>query len=729
MRKIYSLLLMSFALFFAKAQIAYDFAATSGTFTELVGGTSPAFTACTGYDATDEGYANSLPIGFTFNYNGNNYTTFHMNSNGFIGLDAPFTDGDVYWRNSTGLTSGPLNGSANDKTSSRPLISPLWDDMDMAATTNMTFSTTGTAGNRVLTIQWKDVKWRYTAADASVSFQVKIYESNGKIEFIYRSEAGAAATPTASVGISATATGADNFISVSALTTAATVSKTVEANTISTKPATGLTFTFTPGALPAQDVQVQGWLNVPPTGCHTTPQSVTVRIKNAGSADINASAVSLNLTSTGANSGINLTSTNSGIIAVGATTDITFTGLNLNTTGASVLRAVATLALDPARLNDTGRITVNTATITSTFPVSEGAETSPFKFGWLRSIAGSNAWGLEKDGYVNPDLATPASGDSLYPQDGSFYFLFNSWSAPLGTRSVLHSDCFIMPALTPGREHDINFWMSHDTSFVNDRDSIYVVVSTDRGQTWNRIQGFARYNATFTVPDWKNETVLLSAYAGQTIMIGFEGVSKFGNVMGLDNIVVKANLTLPVTLTSFTGKKEGRNNILSWSTANELNNKGFEILRSADGKNFSSIGFEASKNNTTTAATNYNFVDEKVLSGTNYYQLKQVDKDGKTSLSNIVVLKSNTNKLEISTVYPNPANDKLNAIISSDKEEKVTVSITDLAGKVVSSQQVVTSNGSTNVFFNLQSLSKGTYLLRLTSTKNNEIQIEKFVKQ
>ena len=186
---------------------------------------------------------------------------------------------------------------------------------------------------------------------------------------------------------------------------------------------------------------------------------------------------------------------------------------------------------------------------------------------------------------------------------------------------------------------------------------------------------------------------------------------------------------LPVTFASFSGKKEGRNNILSWSTANELNNKGFEILRSADGKNFSSIGFEASKNNTSTTATNYSFVDEKVLSGANYYQLKQIDKDGKSSLSNIVVLKSNTNKLEISTVYPNPANDKLNAIISSDKEEKVTVSITDLAGKVVSSQQVVTSNGSTNVFFNLQGLSKGAYLLRLTSTKNNEIQIEKFVKQ
>jgi hypothetical protein len=206
------------------------------------------------------------------------------------------------------------------------------------------------------------------------------------------------------------------------------------------------------------------------------------------------------------------------------------------------------------------------------------------------------------------------------------------------------------------------------------------------------------------------------------------GTPSFTVTLGRQIVEAIIEQVLPVTLTSFTGKKEGNNNILSWTTANELNNKGFEIMRSADGRNFSSIGFEASKNNTTTTATSYTFVDEKALVGTNYYQLKQVDKDGKATLSNVVLLKSATRKLEISTVYPNPANDKLNAIISSDKEEKVTVSITDLAGKVVSSQQVSTSNGSTNVFFKLQGLSKGTYLLRLTSTKNNEIQIEKFVK-
>ncbi|MFY7884979.1 MAG: hypothetical protein ACOVOV_09075, partial [Dolichospermum sp.] len=48
---------------------------------------------------------------------------------------------------------------------------------------------------------------------------------------------------------------------------------------------------------------------------------------------------------------------------------------------------------------------------------------------------------------------------------------------------------------------------------------------------------------------------------------------------------------LPVSLVNFTGKKEGSINVLSWNTANEVNNKGFYLQRSADGVNFSNVTF------------------------------------------------------------------------------------------------------------------------------------------
>ncbi|HAN37707.1 MAG TPA: hypothetical protein DCQ29_02300, partial [Chitinophagaceae bacterium] len=188
-------------------------------------------------------------------------------------------------------------------------------------------------------------------------------------------------------------------------------------------------------------------------------------------------------------------------------------------------------------------------------------------------------------------------------------------------------------------------------------------------------------------------------------------------------------VTLPVTLTTFSGKKEANKNVLAWTTANELNNKGFEVLRSANGGNFSSIGFVASKSTNATSATNYNFIDEKPLSGTNYYQLRQIDQDGKSSLSSVVVIRSASPKLEIANIYPNPTINIINAVLNNDKEERITVTITDMKGNVLKSQAYSTVAGSTNISINVASLSAGTYFLKVNNEDDKAIQSVKFIKQ
>lgn len=733
MKKILLSLALGVCAFTVNAQIAYDFAASSGTYTAISGGISPVFVSSdpvvNQYTETDEGYANGNPIGFTFNYNGSPYTTFNICSNGFISLGVAMTEGDVYWRNL--LATGPVNGTANNKVATRPLIAPLWDDLDFAATSDMTYLTSGSAGNKVLTVQWTNAKWNYNAAAGSVSFQVKLYEVDGRIEFIYKAEAGSITSGSASVGITATATGTDNFISVSAFSTSATTSKSTETTSISTKPATGLTFTFTPGALPAQDVSVLGYASLPFTGCHNTPQTVVVRLKNSGSAIILAGAASLNLKSSGANT-VNVNGFNASDIAVGATQDVTFSNLNFNTSGANALVASVTLASDPNQANDTSKTTINTATTVTSFPASEGAEVIPLvTFPWLRAFAGSNAWYIESNGYRNGDM-TPNTADSLYPKAGTNYYVFDSYNAPSGTKVLLYSNCFTLPAITSGFQYDISFWMSHDSSFAANADSIYVNVSTNRGSTWTRLAGFQRRDATFTIPGWKKENVSLVPYAGQTIMLGFEGVGKFGNIMGIDEITVRGNAGLPISLVNFSGVKEGENNILKWETTNEISNTGFELLRSVDGKNFSKITFVATQAKDGSSNTNlqYSYVDAKALAGNNYYQLKQIDKDGKSTLSNVVFIKGKTPKqLEITSVYPNPAITLLNVLVAADKNETVTMSITDLAGKVISNQSVQLNQGSNNIQLNTSKLLSGSYLVKLVASDNKSVQIQKFVKQ
>ncbi len=187
---------------------------------------------------------------------------------------------------------------------------------------------------------------------------------------------------------------------------------------------------------------------------------------------------------------------------------------------------------------------------------------------------------------------------------------------------------------------------------------------------------------------------------------------------------------LPVTLANFSGTTNNGINTLSWTTVTETNNTGFELLRSIDGINFTKLAFVASKSATGNSSTSlqYQFADNSPLATANYYRLKQIDKDGKTTVSNIVLLKGfKSNKLEVVAVYPNPVQDKLNLLIVSTKIAKGSIVIVDYSGKTLVSQQVQLINGEINVQLNTNQLVKGNYVIRLTN--GLETATNKFVKQ
>ncbi len=213
------------------------------------------------------------------------------------------------------------------------------------------------------------------------------------------------------------------------------------------------------------------------------------------------------------------------------------------------------------------------------------------------------------------------------------------------------------------------------------------------------------------------------------------GANTWGPLGAPFKIMVGATLAsglVPVTLTTFTGVKEGNRNILNWSTANETNNKAFELQRSANGEKFSSIATINSKaeNGNSSAVLFYSYNDEKPLVGTNYYRLRQLDKDGRESYSSIVVLKSiSITKAEITRVYPNPVSEQLNVVINTPSSEKVNIRITDLVGKTIAEKMLQTNQGDNNIQFNTSSLSRGTYLIKIFSTNESEMSIQKFIKQ
>jgi hypothetical protein len=220
-------LLLVFLSFQLSAQSVtnYTFAGTTGTFTAL---STPNATTWTG--STDDGVSALIPIGFDFWYMGVRYTNVSASTNGWIAMGSVPTD--FVYTNSLATGGSP-----------RPVIAPLWDDLDIVSTANVTYKTSGTAGSRIFTVQYLNVKWNYLALGAVCSFQVNFYESSGKVEYVYRSDLTLALSPSASIGLTATATGSGNYLSVNNAGTSA--SSTAEAS-VTTKRVSGRTYTFTP---------------------------------------------------------------------------------------------------------------------------------------------------------------------------------------------------------------------------------------------------------------------------------------------------------------------------------------------------------------------------------------------------------------------------------------------------------------------------------------------------
>ncbi|MFZ5519526.1 MAG: FlgD immunoglobulin-like domain containing protein [Candidatus Zhuqueibacterota bacterium] len=113
---------------------------------------------------------------------------------------------------------------------------------------------------------------------------------------------------------------------------------------------------------------------------------------------------------------------------------------------------------------------------------------------------------------------------------------------------------------------------------------------------------------------------------------------------------------VPVELVSFdAAANDGKVN-LTWSTATESNNFGFEIQRKSQTHEYDKIGFVPG-NGTTAAPQRYNFSDGNVTSGTYYYRLRQIDQDGSFEISSekMVVIAAPA-EFMLEKNYPNPFN-------------------------------------------------------------------------
>jgi len=228
MKKNYFLILISIVLnlvmlntLLGQSADLYTFTPTASVFTPLVAGTN--MSSIQGDDLLSA----STPIGFTFFFEGLPYTTFKASSNGFLSFGS-------------GTASNSLNSSFVSA-SSKPLLAPMWDDLDGGVPSSAAaYVVTGTAPNRVLTMEWLNYEMRYGSSVANVSFQVKLYETTNAIEYVYRDEMGTLQSPSATIGIM----GTTSYLTLNNTSSSPVASSTSFTTSISSPPASGQIYKF-----------------------------------------------------------------------------------------------------------------------------------------------------------------------------------------------------------------------------------------------------------------------------------------------------------------------------------------------------------------------------------------------------------------------------------------------------------------------------------------------------
>ncbi len=270
-RLCFPLVALLFTTHVSKAQVRnYTFAQSSGTYTAITGGT--VVVPSDGTTISDDDIYINNAIGFTFNFNNTDYTSFGINSNGFIWLGSGEPLPETY----TPISGTPSNLGGTGTISGT--ISAMGRDLLKRTTApfgELRVETLGSAPSRVCVIQFSNWRGYALGTGAIYNFQIRLTETTNTIDFVYGAFTTTGVTSSSDFEIGLR--GADNLDFNNVIADAANWAGAVsgaantDASTISstTFPATGTTFTWTPGA-PLSDCSgtpVAGTISGPASIC------------------------------------------------------------------------------------------------------------------------------------------------------------------------------------------------------------------------------------------------------------------------------------------------------------------------------------------------------------------------------------------------------------------------------------------------------------------------------
>jgi hypothetical protein len=182
-------------------------------------------------------------------------------------------------------------------------------------------------------------------------------------------------------------------------------------------------------------------------------------------------------------------------------------------------------------------------------------------------------------------------------------------------------------------------------------------------------------------------------------------------------IVFRNNAALPVTITQIKAQQKGNDVQVLWNTVNEQNIQHYEVEKSTNAQQFSKIATVAAK--TASSSNDYSMVDASIPSGTYYYRLKIVEKNGSYNYSKVVRFTIGKGNINTVSIYPNPIKgNTINLQLNNVEKGNYTIKVLNYAGQVVYQSSLQHLGGSaTEQLVLSKALASGQYQLEMSNEK------------
>ena len=334
-----------------------------------------------------------------------------------------------------------------------------------------------------------------------------------------------------------------------------------------------------------------------------------------------------------------------------------------------------------------------------------------------------------------------ASGDDIWNSTDAFHYVFqdvitNETELTIKVESIKNTNAFakcgimFRQNLDPGSPYVFLSVTPSSQIYLQkrtDQNSSAANVASPVGQSlpyWLRIYDKGnKYICSYSVngTDWtKMDSVTMAM--GANPYVGIAYTTHDNTVLDtavVNNVALRISGALGVNLVDFTAKNiEDKKAALSWMTSGEIDNDHFEIQRSGSHTDFITIG-NVKGTGTTSDSHTYSFTDISPLDGTNYYRLREVDKNGNVLYSPVAPVRFNFKKISF---YPNPARDKIyiNNNEKFSKNKNINIQLVDFGGKVLFKQQLPGNSPNTFTVNVPAKISNGMYIITITNADGDK---------